>query len=145
MASTAPMSPRAARTARGIAGSDFADVLLRASAFSRVVATGRASAFVMDEILLAGLVASAPDPNEYSISREALSQPEPYGIVMPPGDRLFKDAFNREMLQLFENGDMVRLYDRWFTQPMPPDGRNMKLPLSDDMKAVFAAPRLFEH
>lgn len=110
-----------------------------------LVATGRASAFVMDEILLAGLVASAPDPNEYSISREALSQPEPYGIVMPPGDRLFKDAFNREMLQLFENGDMVRLYDRWFTQPMPPDGRNMKLPLSDDIKAVFAAPRLFEH
>ena len=28
---------------RGIAGSDFADVLLRASAFARVVATGRAS------------------------------------------------------------------------------------------------------
>ena len=28
---------------RGIAGSDFADVLLRAAAFARVVATGRAS------------------------------------------------------------------------------------------------------
>jgi hypothetical protein len=27
---------------RGIAGSDFADVLLRAAAFARVVATGRA-------------------------------------------------------------------------------------------------------
>ena len=28
---------------RGIAGSDFADVLLRAAAFARVVATGRAA------------------------------------------------------------------------------------------------------
>jgi uncharacterized protein YhdP len=28
---------------RGIAGSDFADVLLRAAAFARVVATGRAT------------------------------------------------------------------------------------------------------
>lgn len=109
-----------------------------------LVSTGRASAFVMDDILLAGLVASSPDPSEYVISREALSPPEPYGIAMPPGDLAFKDMFNREMLQLFENGEIARLYERWFTQPMPPDGNNMKLPLSDDMKAVFAAPRLYE-
>lgn len=108
-----------------------------------LVTSGRAAAFVMDDILLAGLVASAPDPNEYTISHEALSQPEPYGIVMPPGDLAFRDMFNREMLQLFESGEMGRLYERWFTQPMPPDGRNMNLPLSDDMKAVLATPRLF--
>lgn len=109
-----------------------------------LVRTRRASAFVMDDILLAGLVASAPDPAEFSISREALSAPEPYGILLPPGETAFRDLFNREMLALFESGEIARLYERWFTQPMPPDGRNMKLPLSADLKAVFAAPRLYE-
>lgn len=107
-----------------------------------LVHSGRASAFVMDDILLAGLVASSPDPDEFVISQEALSDPDPYGILMPPGDMAFKALFNREMRVLFETGEMERIYDRWFTQPMPPDGRNMNLPLSDEMRAVFAAPWL---
>lgn len=107
-----------------------------------LVRGGRASAFVMDDILLAGLVASAPDPGEYVISREALSSPDPYGIMMPPGETAFRALFNREMLKLFENGDMERLYERWFTRPIPPRGLSMDLPLSPELKAVFAAPRL---
>lgn len=109
-----------------------------------LVRSGRASAFVTDDVLLAGLVASSADPAAFSISREAMSKPEPYGIMMPPGDAAFADLFNSEMLALFESGEMERLYDRWFNQPMPPDGRNMRLPLSDDLRAAFAAPRLYE-
>lgn len=44
-----------------------------------MVATGRASAFVMDDILLASLIAASSDPSAFAISREALSRPEPYG------------------------------------------------------------------
>lgn len=109
-----------------------------------LVRSGRASAFVMDDILLAGLVASSSEPEAFVISQEALSDPDPYGILMPPGDLAFKALFNREMRRLFESGEMALIYDRWFTQPMPPDGRTMNLPLSDDMQAVFAAPRLYE-
>ena len=39
---------------RGIAGSDFADVLLRAAAFARVVATGRAELPTADAVAAAG-------------------------------------------------------------------------------------------
>ncbi|MCX8996957.1 amino acid ABC transporter substrate-binding protein [Rhizobiaceae bacterium BDR2-2] len=104
-----------------------------------MVSSGRVSAFVMDDILLAGLIASSPDPSAYVISREALSEPEPYGILMPPGDYAFKTAFNREMRALFESGEIREIYDRWFTQPMPPDGRNMNMPLASEMKEVLAA------
>ena len=38
---------------RGIAGSDFADVLLRAAAFARVVATGRAELLECDALAAA--------------------------------------------------------------------------------------------
>lgn len=109
-----------------------------------LVSSGRASAFVMDNILLAGLVASDADPARFSISEEMLSRPEPYGIMMPPGDKAFKALFNREMLKLFTSGEMKKIYDRWFTEPLPPTGTNLSLPLSAEMRAVFADPRLYE-
>lgn len=109
-----------------------------------LVGNGRASAFVMDNILLAGLVASDADPSRFSISEEMLSQPEPYGIMMPPGDKAFKALFNREMLKLFASGEMRKIYDRWFNAALPPAGINLRLPLSKEMEAVFADPRLYE-
>ncbi|MBX9868197.1 MAG: amino acid ABC transporter substrate-binding protein, partial [Burkholderiaceae bacterium] len=45
------------------------------------VETGRAAAFVMDDILLASLAASSKSPSDYQISKEALSV-EPYGIML---------------------------------------------------------------
>ena len=44
-----------------------------------MVETDRAVAFVMDDILLASLVAGSKDPSAYAISKDAFSKPEPYG------------------------------------------------------------------
>src|SRR6187431_1059107 len=52
----------------------------------QMVETGRAVAFVMDDILLAGLAAQSRTPNDYEISSDALSLPEPYGIMMHKDD-----------------------------------------------------------
>lgn len=106
-----------------------------------MVEAGRASAFVMDDILLAGLVASSSRPADFAISSEALSRPEPYGILMPPGDLAFKQLVNREMRRLFESGKIQMLYDKWFQGPVPPAGQNLNLPISNEMKEAFANPR----
>jgi len=47
-----------------------------------MVETDRAAAFVMDDILLASLVAGSKDPAAYVISTDAFSKPEPYGISL---------------------------------------------------------------
>src|SRR6185295_10113235 len=55
----------------------------------RMVETGRAVAFVMDDILLYGLVALSPSPKDYVISSEAFSI-EPYALMVRKDDKAFK-------------------------------------------------------
>src|SRR5205809_3624047 len=57
----------------------------------QMVETGRAVAFVMDDILLYSLAAQSRNPSEYEISAVALSV-EPYGIMMRRDDPTFKAA-----------------------------------------------------
>ncbi len=55
----------------------------------QMVETGRAVAFVMDDILLAGLAAQSRSPKDYEISAQGLSV-EPYGIMLRKDDAAFK-------------------------------------------------------
>lgn len=109
-----------------------------------MVEAGRASAFVMDDILLAGLVASSARPADFTISSEALSRPEPYGILMPPGDLNFKNLVNREMHRLMESGEIQGIYDKWFQGPVPPAGQNLNLPISQELKDAFTNPQEYK-
>jgi glutamate/aspartate transport system substrate-binding protein len=55
-----------------------------------MVETDRAVAFVMDDILLASLIAGSKAPADYVISKDAFSKPEPYGIMLRKDDPAFK-------------------------------------------------------
>src|SRR5207247_10427058 len=46
-----------------------------------MVETDRAVAFVMDDILLASLVAGSTAPDDYVLTKDAFSKPEPYGLM----------------------------------------------------------------
>lgn len=111
-----------------------------ASSFA-MVTSGKASAFVMDDILLAGQIAAAANPEAYVISQDTLSRPEPYGILLPLGDTAFKDAVNESIRTIYASGEIYRLYEKWFEQPIPPKGQNMKLPVSPELRAVFDTPK----
>ena len=103
------------------------------------VETGRATAFVMDDILLASLAASSKAPADYTISSEALSV-EPYGIMMRREDPAFKKAVDAAVIALFKSGDINRIYTKWFQSPIPPKGINLNIPMSAPLKAVIAKP-----
>ena len=62
----------------------------------QMVETGRAVAFVMDDILLAGLAAQSRAPGDYEISADALSV-EPYGIMVRKDDKAFKAVVDKAM------------------------------------------------
>ena len=105
-----------------------------------MVETDRAAAFVMDDILLASLVAGSKDPNAYAISKDAFSKPEPYAIMLRRDDPAFKKVVDTATAKLYTSGEGLKLYDKWFTQKIPPKGLNLSVPMSAELKHEFAKP-----
>jgi glutamate/aspartate transport system substrate-binding protein len=105
----------------------------------QMVETGRAVAFVMDDILLYSLAANSRAPNDYEIGSAALSV-EPYGIMMRKDDPSFKKIVNDEMTRIYKSGEINAIYDKWFLKPIPPKGLNLNVPMSDQFKKVVANP-----
>src|SRR5678810_1371425 len=85
----------------------------------QMVETGRAVAFVMDDILLYSRAAQSRNPKDYALSAEALSV-EPYGIMMRRDDPAFKKAVDNAMIQTYKSGAINGIYDKWFQKPVPP-------------------------
>ena len=106
----------------------------------QMVETGRAVAFVMDDILLYTLVAQARTPADYVISSDALSLPEPYGIMMRKDDPAFKKVVDGAMINIFKSGEINKIYAKWFTSPTPPKGMNYNVPMSPQFKNLIANP-----
>lgn len=104
-----------------------------------MVETDRAVAFVMDDILLASLAASAKDPSLYVVSADALSV-EPYGIMLRRDDPAFKKVVDAAMTETYKSGAINGIYEKWFQKPIPPKGINLNLPMSDAFKKVVQNP-----
>jgi glutamate/aspartate transport system substrate-binding protein len=105
-----------------------------------MVETGRAVAFVQDDIVLAGLIAVSKDPKAYMISEDAFSRPEPYGIMLRKDDVAFKAVADAATASLYRSPELAALYAKWFTQAIPPKGVNLNIPMSPAMKRAFEKP-----
>src|ERR1044071_2479326 len=99
----------------------------------QMVETGRAVAFVMDDILLYSLAAQSRNPKDYAISAEALSV-EPYGIMLRRDDPAFKKVVDAAMTSLYKSGQLTPIYDKWFQKPVPPRNINLNVPMSEQFK-----------
>lgn len=104
-----------------------------------MVETGRAAAFAMDDILLAGLVATSKTPGAYEISSEALSV-EPYGIMVRKDDPKFKAVADQAIKDVLATSMINRIYEQWFEKPIPPKGVNLSIPMSPSLKRVTGKP-----
>jgi len=104
-----------------------------------MVETGRAAAFVMDDILLFSLVASSKAPKDYEISADALSV-EPYGIMLRKDDPAFKKVVDDAMTAVYKGGEINKIYEKWFQKPIPPKAVNLNLPMGAAFKKVVAKP-----
>jgi len=113
-------------------GKDHADSFL-------LLESGRADAFVMDGQILAGLVSKAKNPNDFKILGEVLSV-EPIACMMRKDDPAFKKAVDASIQKMVKNGELAKLYDKWFVQPIPPANTKVGLPLSDATKSAWNTP-----
>ncbi len=105
----------------------------------RMLESNRAVAHVMDDILLYGTVANSAAPADYVVSDEALSV-EPYGIMLPPDDPAFKKVVDDALAAIYRNGDINKIYAKWFLNPIPPNGVNLNVPMSAALKRVIENP-----
>src|SRR5919197_380061 len=101
--------------------------------------SGRAVAFMMDDALLAGEMAKARRPDDWHIVGTAQSR-EAYGCMMRKDDPQFKKIVDTAIADTMKSGEAEKMYKKWFQSPIPPKNLNLNLPLSDDMKKLFANP-----
>ncbi len=93
----------------------------------------------MDGQILAGNIANAKNPADFRIVGEVLSV-EPIAIMIRKDDAAFKKLGNDAIAAMAKSGDLAKIYDKWFMQPIPPKNTRVGLPASDSTKAAWATP-----
>lgn len=113
-------------------GKDHSDSFL-------LLESGRADAFVMDSTILAGNIARAKKPSDFKIVGEVLSV-EPIAIMLRKDDPEFKKIVDENIKGLFKSGEIAKLWDKWFMQPIPPTNTKIGMPVNENTKAAWANP-----
>lgn len=115
-----------------LAGKDHTDSFL-------LVESGRAQAFVLDDILLAGQMANARNPKDFIITGESL-RTENQALMFRKDDPQMKALVDRVVGGMMKSGEMEKLYNQWFMSPIPPKNININYPLNAETKEAFANP-----
>jgi glutamate/aspartate transport system substrate-binding protein len=101
--------------------------------------TGRAAAFMEDDILLAGLKASASKPDALAFLPEGYAKIY-YGLMFTKGDTGFKALVDDVLSKQMASGQFEKTYAKWFESPIPPKNENLAFPLSESLKDRIAHP-----
>jgi len=121
------------------AGVDFKEVFGKDHADSfLLLESGRADAFVMDGTILIGNMVNAKTPSDFRIVGEPLSL-EPIGIMIRKDDPAFKKLGNDTIAELVKSGEVAKIYDKWFTRPIPPKNISVNMPVTAETKAAWAS------
>jgi glutamate/aspartate transport system substrate-binding protein len=113
-------------------GKDHADSFL-------LLETDRAVAFVMDDNLLAGLIATSKNPADYALVGEVLNV-EPIAVMVRKDDPQFKKLADDTVKGLMKSGELDKLYAKWFMSPIPPKNISMNFPMSEKLKELIKNP-----
>ena len=101
--------------------------------------SGRAEAFVLDDNLLAGVIANSKNPQGYKIVGEVLGS-EPIALLFRKDDPSFKKAVDGALTEMMKSGEVAQIYDKWFVQPIPPKNSSLNLPMGETLKQLLKEP-----
>jgi len=104
-----------------------------------ILESGRAAAFMLDDVLLYGELAKARRRDDWIVTGTPQSR-EAYGCSMRREDPKFKALVDRTVARIETSGEAEKIYAKWFLNPIPPRNLNLNFPLSDEMKALFKSP-----
>jgi glutamate/aspartate transport system substrate-binding protein len=115
-----------------VQGKDHAESFL-------LVETGRASAWMEDDVLIAGFRANAKVPADFKLLDKSYPS-DPYALMLRKDDPQFKALVDDSLAKLMRSGEFEKLYVQWFESPIPPKGINIQLPMSDALKRAINEP-----
>ena len=104
-----------------------------------LVETGRASAWMEDDILIAGFRANAKNPADFKLLDKSYPS-DPYALMIRKDDQQFKALVDETLAKLMRSGEFEKLYTQWFESPIPPRAINIQLPMSDALKQAIKEP-----
>jgi polar amino acid transport system substrate-binding protein len=70
-------------------------------------------AITSDQTILIGLMANAADPTAYRIAGKTFTV-EPYGIAVPQNQSHWRNALDRALMEIWENGQWQAVVEMWF-------------------------------
>ena len=101
--------------------------------------TGRAVAYMMDDVLLAGTRSLTAKPSDWVLVGTPQSS-EAYGFMLRKDDPAFKKLVDDAMSQVMKSPEIKTMYDKWFMKPVPPKNINFDFPMSETMQKLYAEP-----
>ena len=104
-----------------------------------MVERGEADGFVMDDVLLFGLIAGSADPGKLKVVGKFLTI-EPLSIMLPKDDPAFKRIVDDEMKRLIATHEAHAIFERWFMHAIPPKNSALNLPMNYLLKDFWKYP-----
>ena len=92
---------------------------------------GILDAYVTDGILLAGLRAKAPKPEEFEVLGDFITY-DPYAYIVRENDSKFRDFINIQIIKTIKDGRYFKIYDKW----LGPNG-TVPYPLSEEFRTYL--------
>ena len=113
-------------------GKDYLDTLA-------LVESGKADAFIGDDILLAGAIAQSKNASKFKLLPERITT-EPYGVMTTLESKDLQVVIDQTIMGLMNNGEFNKIYNKWFMQPIPPFNKSLNAPMSNPLKDVVRFP-----
>lgn len=121
-------------------GADIGEVLAKDNSEGfLLLESGRVEGFAADGQILATLISRSKEPAQYKLLDQVLSV-EPIAIMIRKDDVAFKKVVDDSVAAMARSGEVARLYDKWFMQPIPPGNIRVGLPANALTKAAWADP-----
>ena len=101
-----------------------------------------ADGFIMDDVLLYGLIAASPRPDQLKVVGKFLTI-EPLAMMMSKADPELKRIVDDEMRRMIFTMEAHAIYERWFNQPIPPKNAKLAIPMNYLLRDFWKFPSDF--
>ena len=102
------------------------------------LAEGRADAYIAAAPIIAGELVRLADASPFHVVGSGRYK-EAFACTLPKGDTEYKKTIDEILAGMMQGGDMERLYNKWFTGPVPPLARKIGIPLDDNNRRLYQA------
>lgn len=106
---------------------------------------GGTPAIVSSDVLLLAQIALSGHPEEFVISKDSLSPRLPIAFPMQKGNAAFIGLINGSLKQLMQSADFIKIYNKWFMQPIMPEGITLNLPLPPELENSISSAAFYSY